>query len=76
MPHVIVKMIPGRSEAQKRALSDAITKAVIEHAKSAEGDVSVAIEDVPDSEWMPKVYNLEIAPVLDKLYKKPDYGPE
>ena len=73
MPHVNVKMITGRTEAQKKALTDAITKAVMEHAGSSEKSVSIAIEDIAEKDWGPKVYDVEIAPVMDKLYRKPGY---
>jgi len=73
MPHVNVKMITGRSEAQKKALTEAITKAVMEHAGSSEKSVSIAIEDIAEKDWGPKVYDVEIAPVMDKLYRKPGY---
>jgi len=46
MPHVIVKMHPGRSEQQKAELAEAIVKDVIAVAKVGEKAVSVAIEEV------------------------------
>ena len=76
MPHVVVKMLPGRSEAQKRALSNAITEAVMTHAVCGEDAVSIAIEDVGGTDWKPLVYNPEIAPKMDQLYKKPGYKPD
>lgn len=36
MPHVIVKLYSGRSEQQKNALAEAITKAVMSTLKSGE----------------------------------------
>lgn len=38
-----------------------------------EGAVSVAIEEVAENEWMDKVYEAEIRPNLERLYKKPGY---
>jgi 4-oxalocrotonate tautomerase len=73
MPHVTVKMLPGRSEAQKQDLTEAISQAVMTHAVCGIDAVSVAIEDVTDADWGPKVYDIEIAPVMDQLYKKPGY---
>jgi 4-oxalocrotonate tautomerase len=73
MPHITVKMVTGRSDAQKHALTEAITKAVMEHAGSSEAAVSVAIEDVAKDDWNTRVYDTEIAPVMDKLYRKPGY---
>jgi hypothetical protein len=35
----------------------------------------VAFEEVKPEEWTDKVYNRDIAPVMEKLYKKPGYKP-
>jgi 4-oxalocrotonate tautomerase len=40
-----------------------------------EESVSVAIEEVKPQDWMEKVYNPEILPSFEKLYKKPGYEP-
>ena len=73
MPHVIIKMYPGRSEQQKRQLADAIVKEVVAIAGGSEGSVSVAIEEIPAGEWTEKVYKPDIQKNWDKLYKKPRY---
>ncbi len=76
MPHVTVKMIAGRSEAQKQALTAAIAEALKTHAKCSDDSISMAIEDIADKDaWTAQVYNPEIAPQIDKLYKKPGYKP-
>jgi len=74
MPHVIVKLAQGRSEEQKDRLAGEIVRGVTSILKCEENAVSVAIEDVP-GDWMGKVYQPEILPNWDKLYKKPGYGP-
>jgi hypothetical protein len=43
MPHVIVKMSPGRSEDQKRRLAEAFAKDLIEIVSCKEASISVAI---------------------------------
>lgn len=73
MPHVVVKMYPGSSEAQKSKLSEEITKVIMNSTNKPEAAVSVAIEEVAENEWMEKVYETEIRPNLEKLYKKPGY---
>jgi 4-oxalocrotonate tautomerase len=75
MPHVIVKMYPGRSEQQKRQLAEAIVKDVVAIAGGSEDSVSVAIEEVPPAEWTEKVYKPDIQRKWDTLYKKPGYKP-
>ena len=73
MPHVIIKMYPGRSEQLKRQLGEAIVKDVVAIAGSGEDSVSVAIEEIPAAEWTEKVYKPDILKNWDKLYKKPGY---
>ena len=71
----IVKMLPGRTEDQKRKLADALTQAVIETLNSQDKSISVSIEDVPEEEWTRKVYIPDIQDKPDLVYKKPGYDP-
>lgn len=73
MPHVIVKLWPGKSEQQKTRLAEAITKDVMNILNYGEESVSVAMEEVKPNEWVEKVYRPEIKNNLVKLYKKPGY---
>jgi 4-oxalocrotonate tautomerase len=73
MPHVIVKLYPGRSEQQKIRLAEQIVKDVVDIIKCDESSVSVAIEEIKSSDWAEKVYKPDILNNADKLYKKPGY---
>jgi 4-oxalocrotonate tautomerase len=73
MPHVIVKLWPGKSEQQKQRLADAITKDVTTVLGYGEESVSVAIEEISSSEWAEKVYRADIAGKPDQIYKTPGY---
>jgi 4-oxalocrotonate tautomerase len=75
MPHVIVKMYPGRSEQQKTQLAEAIVKDVMAIARVGEDAVSISIEEVTPNDWTDKVYKQDILNGLGKLYKKPGYTP-
>lgn len=75
MPHVVVKMMAGRTEQQKRRLAAEIVKDVMTILNVGDESVSVAIEDIKAGEWESKVYDPEIIPNWDKLYKEPGYGP-
>jgi 4-oxalocrotonate tautomerase len=75
MPHVIVKLYPGRTEDQKKRLAEAITKDVVAIAKCEEKSVSVAIEEVDPSQWAEKVYRPDILDNEAHIYKKPGYNP-
>lgn len=74
MPHVSVKLWPGRSEEEKQRLADAIVEDVVRITRSSEASVSVSIEDVPSDEWKEKVYDPMIQKESDLLYKKPGYS--
>jgi len=73
MPHVIVKLWPGKSERQKARLADAIVKDVTHLLGYGEDSVSVAFEEVSSKAWAEKVYKPDILGNPDKLYKKPGY---
>jgi 4-oxalocrotonate tautomerase len=73
MPHVVVKLWPGKSEEQKTRLAEAITKDIMEILHYGEKSVSVAMEEIELREWAEKVYRPEVKNNLDKLYKKPGY---
>ncbi|MDR6817327.1 4-oxalocrotonate tautomerase [Neorhizobium sp. 2083] len=75
MPHVIVKMIEGRSEEQKQALTAEVTKALMTALGSADSSISVAIQDVPKDDWTDKVYVPDIQGQPDLIYKMPGYDP-
>ena len=75
MPHVIVKLWPGKSERQKRKLADEITKAVMSTLRYGEESVSVAMEEVKAADWTDKVYKPDILAKRDTLYKEPGYEP-
>lgn len=73
MPHVIVKLWPGKSEAQKHLLADQITKDVMRTFDYGEGSVSVAFEEIAPDEWAEKVYQPDVVENAKHLYKKPGY---
>lgn len=73
MPHVIVKMYPGRSEQQKSALVNEITRALKETVKCSDESISVAVEEISPEEWRETVYQKDILEKDDTLYKRPGY---
>jgi 4-oxalocrotonate tautomerase len=75
MPHVIVKMHPGRSDQQKARLTEAIVKDVMTFAGVGDEAVSVSIEEIGPSDWVDKVYRPDILNGSGKLYKKSGYNP-
>ena len=75
MPHVILKLYPGRTEEKKKQLADAIAEKIVEIAECKPTSVSVAIEEVPPEQWPEKVYRTDILEKQESLYRKPGYNP-
>ena len=75
MPHVIVKLWPGKSPEQKQSLTDVIVESVAGILNYGEESVSVALEEVSPADWTARVYTPDIAQKWESLTKKPGYGP-
>lgn len=73
MPHVIVKMWPGKSEGQKQRLAERITQDVMDVLNYGEESVSVAMEEIKSQDWAEKVYKPDILDKPGQLYKQPGY---
>jgi len=73
MPHVIVKLWPGKSEQQKARLADKIARDVMEVLNYGEESVSVALEEIRSQDWKDKVYKPDIQNQWNALYNKPGY---
>lgn len=74
MPHVIVKLWPGKTQAQKQKLSDAIVRGVVTALDYGEESVSVGFEDIAPAQWTAQVYGPDIQDKWDTLTKTPGYG--
>jgi 4-oxalocrotonate tautomerase len=75
MPHVVVKLWPGKSDQQKARLAEEITRAFTSVLNYGEDAVSVAFEEVRREDWVEKVYKPDIEAKSDTVYKKPGYDP-
>jgi 4-oxalocrotonate tautomerase len=75
MPHIIVKMAEGRSDAIKRELANRLTATMMEVLALDARAISVAVEDVPAQKWMQQVYVPDIEGAAQRLFKNPGYGP-
>ena len=73
MPHVIVKLWPGKTDKQKTQLAQGITQSVMRTLNYGEESVSVAFEEVEPKDWASKVYHTDIVGNESNLYKKPGY---
>ena len=73
MPHVIVKLSPGKPEQQKERLAERIAKDAMDVLNYGEESVSFGFEEISSKDWKEKVYKPDITDKWDKLYKKPGY---
>lgn len=75
MPHAIVKLWPGKSDTQKRQLSDAIVREVTRILDYGPEAVSVGFEEIAPGDWSSRVYGPDIQERWNVLTKPPGYGP-
>ncbi len=73
MPHVEIKCYPGRSEEVKARCAEEITRAITETLGCDASSVSVAIKEIEKSDWKAQVWDTQIKPEEETLYKKPGY---
>ena len=73
MPHIIVKLWPGKTEEQKAQLAKGIVELGVKVLGKGEEAFSVAIEEIKQENWKEQVYTPEIVENSDKLYVKPGY---
>ena len=73
MPHVAIKLFPGKTEEQKVELTEAIRQSLLTIFKSTDESISIAFEEIEPKDWLETVYKPDIEAKADKLYKKPGY---
>lgn len=75
MPHIVVKLYAGKTEAQKSELTRRIVDAFVTTLGSSEASLSVGIEEYDPKDWKEKVYAPDIEGKAGTLTKKPGYSP-
>lgn len=75
MPHVVIKLYPGRTEEVKKNLADAVAENVSTIAGCNLTAVSVAIEEVIPEDWAEEVYRPDIIEKSNTIVKEPGYNP-
>ena len=68
MPHIVVKLWPGRTEEQKAAMARALVEAAGKNLNASPQWLSVAIEEVAPENWEEQVVAPEIDGKADTLY--------
>jgi len=74
MPHIVVKLLEGKTKEQKRKLATELVKTSQSVIGYGEESFSVSIEDFTLEEWKTKIYPNEIMANKANLYKKPGYS--
>lgn len=75
MPHISLKMLKGRTDAQKEAAARALKAALMESIGCGESHVSVSVEDYTAQEWQ-EIFAQEITAKGDKVLIEPGYDPK
>ena len=75
MPHITVKLYPGRSAEQKKQLAREIVESVTQIAVCEEKSVSVAFEEIEPDDWAESVYRPDILNKKENLVITPGYNP-
>ncbi len=73
MPHFRIKLLEGKTEAQKQKLASEIVKAAQKVIGYGDESYSVTIEDFTFEEWKKSVYPEDIVGRKKVLYKEPGY---
>ena len=73
MPHVIIKMFPGRDERQKRELTDRIIRDMEETINVTSDSISVSFKEISPKEWDEQVVKPDIIDKKESLFKSPSY---
>lgn len=74
MPHIDIKCFPRElNDEQKAALAEDIAGVIIRHLNSKESSISVALNQVAPDDWKTQVWDMDIAPQMAQLIKKPGY---
>lgn len=71
MPHVIVKLYAGKTEAQKQQLTQKIVEAVMSALGSSEASISVGVEEFDPKDWQAKVVQSDILGKPETIRKRP-----
>lgn len=74
MPHIIVKLWPGRSEELKQTVAKKLAEEAAKGLNSGIENISVSFEEIPQEEWKREVYKKDILDKPEQLYVKPGYS--
>ncbi|KPJ87339.1 MAG: hypothetical protein AMS17_08835 [Spirochaetes bacterium DG_61] len=74
MPHVMIKMYPGRNMEQKRELAIRIVQAMEETIGARRESISLSFEEVKPEDWDERVVKPDIVDRKELLFMAPGYS--
>ena len=75
MPHISVKMLKGRTEAQKEKLAQELAKTLKNVLGVGDTHISVSVQDYTPKEWQGE-FQKEITDNMENIRVKPKYDPK
>jgi 4-oxalocrotonate tautomerase len=75
MPHISVKMLKGRSDAQKEKLALELKNTLKQVLGASDKYISVSIQDYTAEEWQEQ-FKQEISDNMQNVWIKPEYDPK
>ncbi|HEY8389922.1 MAG TPA: tautomerase family protein [Clostridia bacterium] len=75
MPHISVKMLKGRTEAQKEKLATELAKTLQNVLGIGDTHISVSVQDYTAQEWQ-EVFKQEVTDNMQNIRIKPKYDPK
>lgn len=75
MPHISIKMLKGRTQAQKELAAKKVMDALCDAIGCSEEHVSVSVQDYTPQEWQ-DVFKTEITDNQEHIIKNPSYDPK
>ena len=55
MPHIVINLYPGRSDAIKRSMAGAVQKTFVQELGFAPSDISVAVREIPAERFVEQI---------------------
>jgi 4-oxalocrotonate tautomerase len=75
MPHISVKMLKGRTEAQKEKLAQELAKTLKNVLGVGDSHISVSVQDYSAQEWQDE-FKKEITDNMENVRIQPKYDPK
>lgn len=69
MPHISIKMYPGRTDDTKKKIAEKVRDCLVEEMQMEPKYFSVSVEDIEKSDWQKEV----VDQLKEEMYVKADF---